>query len=240
MNIIEYKSVDFFELSDMDKEHRTAIIAHAVYDNIDRFGDICRKGMFKKSWTETKSGDIIFDIDHDKKLQPGRVLATSENEQKAFTKVSFGTHTLGNDTMIMMDEGIIRGASFEFFAEKKSSLNIKGRKVRELKEVKHLATTVSLATLPVNDLAGIISVTKSISVAAIMNEYKTRITALDNFCRNTTASDECIINIQNELKAAKLFISSFDTASTQLIIEPGASNEDSFRKQLLLLNAKMN
>lgn len=241
MNIIEHKSVGSFELSDMDKEHRTAVIAHAAYDNIDRFGDICRKGMFNKSWAETKSADIRFDIDHDRKLQPGKVLATLENETKAFTKVSFGTHTLGNDTMIMMDEGIIRGASFEFIAEKKAHLTIKNRKVRELKEVRHLATTVTLATPPVNELAGVISVTKAVDVVALMNEYKTRITALDNFCRNTTASDDCIINIQNEIKAAKQFISSFDTAFTQPITEPDASRDDNdnFHKKLLLFNLQL-
>jgi hypothetical protein len=238
---IERKSLDF-ELSDMDKEHRTAVIAHAVYDNIDRFGDISRKGMFNKSWKETKASDIYFNIDHDMKSQPGLVRATFENEQKAFTKVWFGTHTLGNDTMLMMDEGIIRGASFEYITEKKAMIEVKGRKVRELKEVRHLGSTVTLALPPVNPLAGVEYVSKAMTSDAIIAEFKAHVDKLDSFCRNTTASDDCIIKILGEVKAARQLISSFDTASTQVITEPVASsddNRDAFHKQLLLLNLQL-
>lgn len=149
------------ELSDMDTERRTAVVAHAVYDNIDRAGDISRKGMFNKSWKETKAEDIRFDIDHNATQQPGLVKKTWETKSKAYTGVWFGTHTLGNDTMLMMDEGIIRGASFEFITEKKSIVEVKGRRVRELKEVQHIATTVTLSLPPVNPLAGVESVTKA-------------------------------------------------------------------------------
>ena len=228
--MIEHKS-GVFELSDMDKERRTAIIAHAVYDNIDRYGDICRKGMFKKSWTETKAGDIRFDIDHDKKLQPGTVLATYEEETKAYTKVKFGSHTLGNDTMLMMDEGIIRGASFEYIAEKKGMIEVKGKKVRELKEVKHLATTVTLSLPPVNPLAGVVSVTKSMDLDSVLAEYKGRIENMEKFCRGTSASDECIKSILDEIKEAKSFLYGEDK-------EP-EDNGGEFRRRLMLLNMQM-
>lgn len=245
MQVIEYKSMPSFELSDMDKEHRTAIIAHANYGNIDRLGDICHKGMFNKSWTETKAGDIRFDIDHDKKLQPGRVLATTENEKKAFTKVSFGNHTLGNDTMIMMDEGIIRGASFEFVSvADKNPVEMKGgRKIRDLKEVKHRATTVTLSLPPINPEAGVISVTKAQDLDSLLAEFKSYVIKMKSFCHNTTASDDCIIKMQNEIKAAEQFLSSFDTAFTQVATEPDASRDDNDRdaylKQLTLLNLQL-
>lgn len=233
--LIEHKATQL-ELSELNKEHRTAVIAHAVYDNIDRFGDISRRGMFNKSWSEKKAGAIRFDVDHDPRQQPGKVLSVYENETKAFTKVSFGNHTLGTDTMLMMDEGIITGASFEFVAEKKAELNVKGRKVRELKEVRHLATTVALALPPVNPLAGVVSVTKSELPALI--QFKAHIERLEHFCHNTTASDEAIINILAEAKAAREIISQYDTALTQMITEPDASKmeNDSFRSKLLLLN----
>lgn len=235
--IIEYKATEPIELSELSKEHRTAIIAHANYDNIDRKGDISRRGMFNKSWSETKAEELRFDIDHDRNRQPGKVVSTFENEKKAFTKVSFSNSTLGNDTLIMMDEGIIRGASFEFITEKKGELNIKGRKIRELKEVRHLATTVTYGIPPINDLAGVVSVTKALDMAA---EYKALIEKLENFCRNTTATDETILGIQAEIKAARLLMSSFDTAFTRVAPEPDASTGDNgFYKQLLLLNASM-
>lgn len=241
--MIEYKALGSFEMSDMDKEHRTAVIAHAHYDNIDRFGDISRKGMFNKSWQETKASDIIFDVDHNLEKQPGLVKKTFEDEHKAYTKVWFGTHTLGNDTMLMMDEGIIRGASFKFVVEKKGDLNIKGKKVRELKEVRHLATTVTLTIVPVNSLAGVVSVNKAMDLDSLLSEYKARIEKIESFCRNTNASDDCIINLQEEIKGAKQFLSSFDTALTGVINQPDASRDDNdreaFRKKLLLFNLQL-
>lgn len=236
MEQIERKAT-VLELSDMDKDRRTAVIAHAVYDNIDRFKDISRRGMFNKSWKEQKAADIRFDIDHDPKQQPGTVTGTFENEQKAFTKVKFGTHTLGNDTMIMMDEGIIRGASFEFIAEKKGTIMVKGQKVRELREVRHLATTVTLSITPVNLAAGVVSVTKA-DIGALV-QFKAHIDRLEAFCRDTTASDEAIINILAEVKAAREILSQYDTADTPLITEPDASrnDNDTFYKKLLLTHS---
>jgi phage head maturation protease len=235
MGATEYKSMAL-ELSEMDRERRTAVIAHSVYNNIDRFGDISRKGMFNKSWSERKASSIRFDIDHDPTQQPGRTIGVYENEQKAFTKVKFSESTLGNDTMIMMDEGIITGASFEFITEKKGELVIKGKKVRELKEVKHIATTVTLSLPPVNPLAGVISVTKAGDVD--LNELKARIDKMEKFCRNTNASDDCIKNLLQEIAEVKGILSANDTVSTQPITEPDASVKE-FSNALRLLTLKL-
>lgn len=235
MQVIERKATQL-ELSDLDTEHRTAVIAHAAYDVIDRYGDISRKGMFNKSWSEKKASDIRFDIDHDPTQQPGRVIKTYEDEKKAYTKVKFGSHTLGNDTLLMMDEGIIRGASFEFITEKKGDLNIKGRKIRELKEVKHIASTVTLSLPPVNPAAGVVSVTKAGEINT--EELQARLQAMEKFCRNTTASDETIQNIMAEVKAMKSIISVNDTANTQLATEPSASVKefsDALRVRLMAI-----
>lgn len=232
---IEYKTLDL-ELSDLDKERRTAIISHAVYDVIDRFGDISRKGMFNKSWSEKKTDNIRFDIDHNPAQQPGRVIKVFENEKKAFTQVKFGSHTLGTDTMLMMDEGIIRGASFEFITEKKADIQVKGRKVRELKEVNHIATTVALKLPPVNPLAIVESVTKAGEIN--LHELKASIERMERFCRNSTASDDCIKDILNEITEVKSIISTNDTAYTQQATEPDASVKE-FSNALQLLTLKI-
>lgn len=155
---MEYKSLGL-ELKDMDREKRTAVIAHSVYNDIDRTGDIARKGMFTKSWKESKA-DISFYLNHNDEQSPGTVTDVFEDEQKAYTAVKLGTHTLGNDTLIMMDEGVAKKASFGYIPEKKNWLTIKGQKVRELKEVLHLETSV-LTKLPAHAKAGVVSVVKS-------------------------------------------------------------------------------
>lgn len=235
MSQLEYKATEPFELLDMSEEHRTAIIAHCVYDNIDRLGDICRKGMFSKSWREKKA--IKFLIDHDAGQTPGRVINTYEDEKKAYTKVKFSDTNLGRDTMIEMADGIITGASFGFYTMKSNKIEVKGRKVRELKEVWHDETTVAKKLLPINPIAGVIKVTKADMEA--LQEFKTHIERLEHFCRNTTASDDSILNILAEIKAAKEIISNYDTVSTHTATEQDTSKDDNDnrRKKLLLINS---
>lgn len=284
---MEHKSVSI-ELKDFSAKSRTAIVAHAVYDNIDRVGDISRKGMFTKSWKESPLVDFWFN--HDPKQVPGTVTRTFEDETKAYSELKFGNWTLGNDVLEMADAGVIKGVSFGYVTEKKAYLNIKGKKVRELKEVRHIETSL-LTVLPANPEAGIISLTKSLDDleikklsiseqdalkkillndqsileqlvalsgsldsssdlytwinwnisrrsdamadirgqlkwnAAELTATKAYINKIENFCRNSHASDECIMSLQNDVASVKSII--YDTASTHLADEQDASVEES-------------
>jgi len=157
---IEYKSIPL-KVNDVDKSSRTAVIAHAAYNNIDRTKDISRKGMFKKSWDEGID-EISLYVNHDDTQAPGKVVGVKEDAEYAYTETKMGTHTLGNDTLIMMDEGIIKKASFGYITVKSKPIEIKGQKVRELLEVKHIETSV-LTKMPANPKAGIVSVVKAFS-----------------------------------------------------------------------------
>lgn len=159
---VERKSINF-ELKDLDPKSRTAIIAHAAYDNIDQTKDISRKGMFNKSWQESKA-DISFYLNHNDEQAPGKVIDVYEDKDFAYTKVWLGTHTLGNDVLTMMDEGIIKKASFGYITINSSPINIKGQRIRELKEVRHIETSV-LTKMPANLKAGVMSVTKAFGSA---------------------------------------------------------------------------
>lgn len=155
---MERKAVNF-ELKDIDKTKRTAIIAHCVYNNIDRTDDISRKGMFNKSWKETKD-DINFYFNHNDEQAPGKIIDVFEDDTAAYTKAWCGTHTLGNDVLTMMDEGVVKKASFGYITVKKNFIDVKGKKVRELKEVEHLETSV-LTKIPANNLAGVRQIIKA-------------------------------------------------------------------------------
>ncbi len=218
---MEKKSINF-ELKDLDKSKRTAIIAHAAYDNIDRTRDISRKGMFNKSWSEN-ADDINFYLNHNDEQAPGKVVGVYEDSNFAYTKAWLGTHTLGNDVLTMMDEGIIKKASFGFITEKSDIISVKSQKVRELKEVRHLETSV-LTKMPANLKAGVINVTKAFNniSAAEMKEFYEHLDVMEKFCRNTKASDECIKSILTEVQNTKAFISEYNTAIT-LEKEPVAS-----------------
>jgi len=167
---LETKNIPL-ELKDVDKTTRTAVIAHAAYDNIDRTNDISRKGMFTKSWKENKS-DISFYLNHDDTQAPGKVTNVFEDDKKAYTEAKLGTHTLGNDVLIMMDEGVIKNASFGYYTIKAKPIESQGKKVRELTEVKHIETSV-LTKMPANPQAGVVSVVKSFDLKMLSTDEMT-------------------------------------------------------------------
>jgi len=293
----EIKSIGF-EVKDFSKEKRTAIIAHAVYNNIDRTDDISTKGMFNSSWSRNEM--VAFYLNHDDNLAPGKVMRTFEDENKAYTQVKFGNYTLGNDVLEMVDFGVITGASFGFETEKKDFITKNGRKVRRLLQVKHIETSL-LTKQAANPLAGIVSYNKSFenkqlndaersaladiaeadqnvlemlirlsgnlspkddlyewvswnisrradSMSAIrsyikysesqIKSIKSHMDVLERFCRDTTASDATIFNVQRTIEEYKSILSAHDTGSTPLITD-GEPSVKEFSNALHLLTLKM-
>ncbi len=231
---METKSV-VFEVKDFSKQSRTAVIAHAVYGNIDRVGDISTKGMFSSSWA--RQDEVSFYFNHNPELVPGKVVRTFEDEQKAYTEVKFGNWQLGNDVMEMVEFGVIKGASFGYETEKKDFIDKAGKKVRVLRQVKHFETSL-LTVPPANPLAGVVSLTKQESK---LNELKAALERMEHFCNNSSASDETILKMRDEIKQAKKYLSSDDTVSTPLITDGGTSMGElkDFATQLHLLTLKL-
>src|SRR6478752_6076160 len=106
----------------VDLGKRTAVTAFAIYKSLDRDRDRAHKGMFTKSWQEFE--DVRVFLNHDKTLAPARLetgngtgkMAQSfwEDDDHAYAKMWFGTHTLGEDTLKMMDEKLITDSSYLF------------------------------------------------------------------------------------------------------------------------------
>lgn len=211
------------ELKDLDTGKREGLIAHAVYNSIDRLGDISEKGMFTKSWRENKSIDFLFNHEEDQIV--GKVLGVFEDEQKAYTRVSFGRWKLGDDVMEMADAGVLRGASFGYITEKKEYTEIKGKRVRRLKEVRHKETSL-LTKTPAHPEAGIISLTKEEGLQNCLLELKEHVIAMEKFYYNSNASDPTLIKIKKDIDEAKAIISKYDTVDTQLATEPSASENE--------------
>lgn len=185
---MERKSIPL-EFKDIDNGKRTATIAHAVYNVIDRVGDISTKGMFTKSWQESKSIDFLFN--HNDEEIVGNVTNTFEDEEKAYTEVKFGKWKLGDDVIEMAEAGVLRGASFGYKTEKKEDVLIKGRKVRKLKEVKHSETSL-LTKIPAMPLAGIVKLNKSFETKQLTDSEKR---ALMNIVANDQSTLETLIRL---------------------------------------------
>jgi HK97 family phage prohead protease len=273
------------ELKDLDTGKRTAIIKHADYATVDKVKDISTKGMFTKSWQEN-TPDFLFN--HVTGAMPGGTKRTFDDQDGAYTEVKFGNWTLGNDVMEMADAGVLKGASFGYETVQKDFIQVKGQKVRRLKEVKHIETSL-LTLIPAHPNTGVISLNKSFEIkklteteqgflksllandidnlkslinlaanidttsdlynwvmyqisrradwsdtimsklywdAQSMKSLKSDVELIENYCRKANASDETIIMLQNSVDEYKQLISEYDTATTPLATEPGASDEE--------------
>jgi HK97 family phage prohead protease len=231
---MEHKSISF-EVKDFSKESRTAVIAHAVYGNIDLTGDISVKGMFNSSWQRKDS--VSFYFNHDDTQSPGKVLRTFEDEQKAYTEVKFGPYTLGNDVMEMVDFGVIKGASFGYETEKKDFVQKNGKKIRKLLQVKHIETSL-LTKQPANPLAGVVSYNKALEKKKLDALCK-HIENMETFCRNSKASDESIKSILDEIEEIKSIISAHDTESTLPITDGDSSVSTKFSDALRIYSLRV-
>lgn len=225
------------EFKDLDTSKRTAIIKHAVYTSIDRVKDISTKGMFTKSWQESKPE---FWFNHIEDNIIGETLRTFDDDQGAYTEVKFGEWTLGNDVLEMAAAGVLRGASFGYIPDKNKTdfIQVKGQKVRRLREVKHIETSL-LTKHPAHPEAGIITLNKAFEdmdnndISALLQfndeqiqSMKACVEQLDKYCRKARASDDTIQALQKHLIEYKQIISAYDTAITQLATEPAASDEE--------------
>jgi len=299
-------SKDGITIKDLDMTKRTAVIAHATYNSLDRDGDRANKGMFTKSWSE-RFDDLRFFLNHKKELAPGKPTRVWDDENHAYTEVFLGTHTLGEDTLKQMDEGIIVASSYGFNPVRATKMAKGGY---DYKEVAHMETSV-LTHWGAHQESGVISVTKdfdpevlkqlnenekdflrqlinnrqeALRLCISMNDQVTEwqdlwsyinelisdqsyniawlkrrleygvkettdlragVKAMENFIRNTKASDDAIQRISNELEQTKQLLSELDTAATsapeQSTQTPTVSKSDNeeFTKQLLHLKLKL-
>lgn len=199
---MQKKSFDL--LADVDLKRRQAVIAHATYKTLDKDGDRSNRGMFDKSWRENKK-QIRFFLNHDTTQAPGKAINFWDTEDHAYTQVEFGTHTLGEDVLKQLDEGIIVAASFGFVPVKKREIKGKGF---DFNEVTHFETSV-LTHWGAHDNSGVVGVKKSLNIEALSNSML----LMEKWCRNTNASDGSIQNIMKELTRVKqLLIKETDTA----------------------------
>src|SRR6478609_11226188 len=233
--IMEKSAGIALEFKDLDTSKRTAVIRHSVYGSIDKVGDVAHPGMFTKSWQENKPKIYV---NHNPNKVPGTANRMWDDNTSAFTEFKFGNWTYGNDVLEMASEGVFTGASFGYRTIKKDFGEVKGKRVRNLREVKHEETSL-LNVEAAHPDAGLVSLIKSLDEISEdeINELltwgsehitslKSYVQKIESYCRKAKASDETIISMQNGLLEYKQIISSYDTAITSLATKPVASDDE--------------
>lgn len=133
------KAIDL-SVKDIDLNKREAVIAFATYKSLDLDGDRSNRGMFDKSWRE-QPNIVRYFLNHDKKQAPGKIEQLWDDADHAYARVKHGTHTLGEDVLKQLDEGIIVAASFGFDPVKYKDIKGKGKDFTEVKHYEVSALT---------------------------------------------------------------------------------------------------
>jgi HK97 family phage prohead protease len=243
------KAIDL-SVKDIDLNKREAVIAFATYKSLDLDGDRSNRGMFDKSWRE-QPNIVRYFLNHDKKQAPGKIEQLWDDADHAYARVKHGTHTLGEDVLKQLDEGIIVAASFGFDPVKYKDIKGKGKDFTEVKHYEVSALTHWGAHTDSGPVAvhkalnqqeqdllnkiianGIDNLQAAIAVAAdldtesdlytaimwmisrqadMVGDVRSRlswgmkeatqaqIVKMQKFIRNSTASDECIKEVQKSL-----------------------------------------
>jgi hypothetical protein len=269
--------------TNVDLDKREVVTQFATYGTRDRDRDQANQGMFTKSWNEFK--DVRVFKNHQKELAPGKILKLWDDEKGASSLVKMGRDTLGNDTLLQIQDEIITDSSYLFVPMKGKAFNDGGYNYTEVfhKEVsflthwgahpeskikavakaagdfsiseevlKELSTDEvqylrNFITGYTNNLQDLITFSQGLNETSDLwvwvndmisrvseqianfkykimwygpkqkaenNELIQRLAKLKSFCKNSTASDECIQNVLKEADYMENLLSG-QTESTQ-------------------------
>jgi len=196
---MQQKAMDLI-VKDIDTGKREAVIAFSTYKTLDSDKDRSNRGMFDKSWKEN-FGMVRYFLNHKKDQAPGKILRLWDDADHAYAQVKHGTHTLGEDVLKQLDEGIIVAASFGFEAIRYKPIKDKGM---DFLEVKH--HEVSALTH-----WGAHSDSKPVSVTKALTELPFRLKQLSQPEQDMLIS--ILANDMNSLQLALTTAADLDTSS---------------------------
>ena len=191
MNVL-FKNTDL-AIKDVDLTKRTVVGYFSQFGSKDSDGDVIVKGAFKKTIQENKER-IAHLLQHNINQPIGKIVALEEDANGLKFESVLSKSTLGNDTLIQYQEGILREHSIGFNIikdEKKSDYN-------EIQEVKLWeGSTVTFGANPNTPVIGIKSEAEK-EVEAVK-----QLQALKNFMRKGSVSDESFRLIEFEISRIK-------------------------------------
>ena len=220
--IIKYKDVVIGgEIVNADAKKGVVQGYFSHFDNVDADGDIIRKGAFAKTIREQGPNSaqprIKHLLNHDARHPLGKLNWLKEDDTGLKYESQIGTHEDGQDFVKMIESGLITEHSIGFKTVKQNQLqsyedymNNPKKGWFEIVEVK-LYEGSSLTAWGANPLTPITSLKsdKTIDIDIIISRQK----AIEDFCRNTTATDRTIETLLMHSKQLSQLI--LDMKSTQ-------------------------
>ena len=217
--IYEYKGVAMpLEVKDVDSKQGIVTGYFSAFNSVDIDRDVIRKGAFAKTIRDngpkSSTPRIKHLLNHDSSKPIALLQDLKEDDYGLLYESKIGTHQLGKDFIQMVESGLVTEHSIGYTVVKRNQVGNwedgKNTAVWELVEIK-LYEGSSLTGWGANQNTPLLGM-KGI---ADVDKIYTRITNLEKFCRNTTASDECIELCLLEIKQLGQVINDLTTNSTQ-------------------------
>ena len=124
------------EIKDLDIAGRMVQAYYSNYDSIDSDGDVIVKGIYNKSIKERGPGSDKPRIKHlfNHWDAAGEIKELGEDDQGGWFVSKLGRHTVGRDTLLMYEDGIITEHSHGFEIIKSTNETREGKDIRVLQE----------------------------------------------------------------------------------------------------------
>lgn len=205
-----------------DIDNRKGIITgyFSHFNNEDSDGDTIIPGAFAKTIKDqgpTSARPRIKHLLNHSVYSPIGVLITLQEDQTGlYYESQPGTHAIGQDTIKMIDSGLITEHSIGFKTEKKQILNPDAdyQNRRQILQELKLFEGSSLTSWGANELTGG-AVIKSMGKDFYLKTMSDRQKALEKFCRDSTATDETLELLSLECKQLSQIILTLLQDSTQ-------------------------
>ena len=180
-------------IKDVDLNKRTVVGYFSAFGNKDSDGDVIVKGAFKKTIQENKDR-IAHLLQHNINQPIGKIQKLEEDSFGLKFESILSKSTLGNDTLIQYQEGILKEHSVGFNV-------VKGEPREEYYEIQEIklweGSTVTFGANPNTPVLGIKSKGEE------REEAVKRLQALENFMRKGSVSDESFRLIEFEIQCLK-------------------------------------
>jgi HK97 family phage prohead protease len=233
VNTLIYKDVFQCDLKDVDKKSRRMMGAFTRYNVLDSDGDIGRKGMFTKTWSENFAR-IKHLLNHDATKPVGKIKRLWDDDEFAYYESIVGTHKLGDDVLDMAESGLLTEHSYGYNVVREQ----KSKEGNELLQVKQWELS-TLTGWGANEYTPLLSFSKSVEGKDIGQKMEARMKTLERFCFSSNASDDTIELLLLEIKQLQtsiLNISTNSTAAADKAPQPQTGEKD---EDLLLLDLSL-
>lgn len=172
--IANRKSVTAEFKADLGKRQITGYAS--VFGNVDGVGDVVLPGAYTKTLSEDlPAGRIKVKRNHEALI--GKPIHAEQDSRGLLTVSQISDTPLGNETLVLVEDGVIDRMSIGYVAEEKGYTERAGRKVRELKTLRLVEWSL-LDDPPANDLAVVTGVKALADVGYVLDQMQWALSAL--------------------------------------------------------------